>query len=242
MNRRIPQSNTPIAQQAPGHSVRGLCCRRAPSPPPKPRGGQGPPRMRSIQKAPLNRFGFGGACTFPVTASKLRKDVTLDRKLLAEYNRHYQLCKMLAERQVEKKTMDFVYMLMGFCVSLSITLVAYGTFPLAFTRIRKKPIAKKTCYAICYAVNFVIWIGLIVFDLSKSPVPYILWTGIFTKLPPSRSMMQRLPRSRRKCRQTRRTNRHRKRLSFLPLRHPFCFADGAAASSVPTARFAVGAA
>lgn len=138
--------------------------------------------MRSIRKAPLNRFGFGGACTFPVTASKLRKDVTLDRKLLAEYNRHYQLCKMLAERQVEKKTMDFVYMLMGFCVSLSITLVAYGTFPLAFTRIRKKPIAKKTCYAICYAVNFVIWIGLIVFDLSKSPVPYILWTGIFTKI------------------------------------------------------------
>lgn len=46
----------------------------------------------------------------------------------------------------------------------------------------EKPIAKKTCYAICYAVNFVIWIGLIVFDLSKSPVPYILWTGIFTKI------------------------------------------------------------
>lgn len=89
---------------------------------------------------------------------------------------------MFAERQVEKKTMDFVSMLMGFCVSLSITLVAYGTFPLAFTRIRKKPIAKKTCYAICYAVNFVIWIGLIVFDLSKSPAPYILWTGIFTKI------------------------------------------------------------
>lgn len=242
MNRRIPQSNTPPSHSKPPDIPSGGLLSSGTQPAAEATRGQGPPRMRPIQKAPLNRFGFGGACTFPVTASKLRKDVTLDRKLLAEYNRHYQLCKMLAERQVEKKTMDFVYMLMGFCVSLSITLVAYGTFPLAFTRIRKKPIAKKTCYAICYAVNFVIWIGLIVFDLSKSPVPYILWTGIFTKIAPSRSMMQRLPRSRRKCRQTRRTNRHRKRLSFLPLRHPFCFADGAAASSVPTARFAVGAA
>lgn len=106
---------------------------------------------------------------------------------------------MLAERQVEKKTMDFVSMLMGFCVSLSITLVAYGTFPLAFTRIRKKPIAKKTCYAICYAVNFVIWIGLIVFDLSKSPAPYILWTGIFTKIA-AHSVLQTV-RQQAPCRQ-----------------------------------------
>ena len=45
-----PQSFPPIAQQAPGHFVRGLAVVGRHSPPPKPRG-QGPPRMRSIQKA-----------------------------------------------------------------------------------------------------------------------------------------------------------------------------------------------
>ena len=53
-----PQSFPPITQQAPGPSVRGLCCassktRRAAGHA-QPQGssrGQGPPRMRSIQKA-----------------------------------------------------------------------------------------------------------------------------------------------------------------------------------------------
>ncbi len=146
---------------------------------------------------------------------------------------------MLAERQVEKKTMDFVSMLMGFCVSLSITLVAYGTFPLAFTRIRKKPIAKKTCYAICYAVNFVIWIGLIVFDLSKSPAPYILWTGIFTKIA-AEPIHDAAPASKQTEMPADEALEQAQEAIELPAAAPpilFC-----RPSSVPTARFAVGAA
>ena len=43
------QSFPPIAQQAPGHFVRGFAVVGRHSPPPKPRG-QGPPRMRSLHR------------------------------------------------------------------------------------------------------------------------------------------------------------------------------------------------
>ena len=62
-----PQSFPPIAQQAPGHFVRGLAVVRRHSPPPKPQG-EGPPRMRSIQKA-LGQPSGG----FPCASSKTRR-------------------------------------------------------------------------------------------------------------------------------------------------------------------------
>ena len=62
-----PQSFPPIAQQAPGHFVRGLAVVGRHSPPPKPRG-HGPPRMRSMQKA-LGHFVRG----FPCASSKTRR-------------------------------------------------------------------------------------------------------------------------------------------------------------------------
>ena len=62
-----PQSFPPIAQQAPGHFVRGLAVVGRHSPPPKPQG-QGPPRMKSMKKA-LGQPSGG----FPCASSKTRR-------------------------------------------------------------------------------------------------------------------------------------------------------------------------
>ena len=50
-------------------------------------------------------------------------------------------------------------------VSLLITLVAYGAFPLVFARMRKKTITKKKYNLFCYCVNFLVM---------------VLWTWVFS--------------------------------------------------------------
>ena len=83
------------------------------------------------------------------------------------------------ERPVEIQAMDR-YTVLGFLISLAITLVAYGTFPLVFALLRKTPISKKKYRIYCYVVNFLVWTALLISDLSKSAAPYILWTTIFS--------------------------------------------------------------
>lgn len=65
-------------------------------------------------------------------------------------------------------------------VSLLVTLVAYGAFPLIFARVRKTGITKKKYNLICFGVNFLIMILFIALNGSSSGAPYVLWTWVFS--------------------------------------------------------------
>ena len=66
-------------------------------------------------------------------------------------------------------------------VSLLITLVAYGTFPLVFARMRKKTITKKKYNLFCYCVNFLVMVLFVAVNgNSSSGAPYLLWTWVFS--------------------------------------------------------------
>lgn len=66
-------------------------------------------------------------------------------------------------------------------VSLLITLVAYGAFPLVFARMRKKTITKKKYNLFCYCVNFLVMVLFVAVNgSSSSGAPYLLWTWVFS--------------------------------------------------------------
>ena len=65
-------------------------------------------------------------------------------------------------------------------ISLLITLVAYGAFPLIFARTRKAVISRKKYNLICFGFNFLVLILFIVLNGSSSAGPYALWTWVFS--------------------------------------------------------------
>ena len=66
-------------------------------------------------------------------------------------------------------------------VSLLITLVAYGAFPLVFARMLKKTITKKKYNLFCYCVNFLVMVLFVAVNgNSSSGAPYLLWTWVFS--------------------------------------------------------------
>ena len=66
-------------------------------------------------------------------------------------------------------------------VSLLITLVAYGAFPLVFARMRKKTITKKKYNLFCYCVNFLVMVLFVAVNgNSSSGAPYLLWTWVLS--------------------------------------------------------------
>ena len=66
-------------------------------------------------------------------------------------------------------------------VSLIVTLVAYGAFPLIFSRIRKSNITKKKYYTLCYCINFaVMGLFIAINGGASSGGPYLLWTWVFS--------------------------------------------------------------
>ena len=65
-------------------------------------------------------------------------------------------------------------------VSLLITLVAYGAFPLIFARVRKASITRKKYTLLCFGFNFLIMILFLVLNGGSSGAPYFLWTGVFS--------------------------------------------------------------
>ena len=65
-------------------------------------------------------------------------------------------------------------------LSLLITLLGYGAFPLIFSRVRKKQITKKKFTLLCYGVNLLVMITFIAFGSKSSGAPYMLWTWIFS--------------------------------------------------------------
>ena len=68
-------------------------------------------------------------------------------------------------------------------LSLAITLLAYGAFPLVFVITRNKPITKKNYYTLCYCINAVVMVLFIIWSGDPtSGGPYLLWTWIFSSL------------------------------------------------------------
>ena len=69
-------------------------------------------------------------------------------------------------------------------LSLMITLAVYCAFPLLFIKLREKPITKKKYRFLCYGINLVlsVFLNVIAGDITISLWPYILWTGVFSRL------------------------------------------------------------
>ncbi|MBR5536356.1 MAG: zinc ribbon domain-containing protein [Clostridia bacterium] len=66
-------------------------------------------------------------------------------------------------------------------LSLVITVIAYGAFPLTFAKTRKSFITRRKYNLLCYGVNFLVNIFFIVInDKSSSGGPYMLWTFVFS--------------------------------------------------------------
>lgn len=76
---------------------------------------------------------------------------------------------------------------MTYLIDLVFTALLYCLFPLLFAAARHSPISKKKYFIICYIVNFVIMIGIVIFAVyaevtPRGGFPYLLWTIIFTNL------------------------------------------------------------
>ena len=65
-------------------------------------------------------------------------------------------------------------------VSLVVTLLVYGAFPIIFAKLRKTPITKKKYNLLCYGINFIGVIFFVALNGAASGAPYILWTGVFS--------------------------------------------------------------
>ncbi len=90
--------------------------------------------------------------------------------------------------------------------SFFITLLAYGTFPLAFAQQRKKTISKKKYQILCFGINFLVMACFVVIHilsgLSHSATPYFVWTITFSSLGIriliDRGLLEALPKEGRK--------------------------------------------
>lgn len=67
-------------------------------------------------------------------------------------------------------------------ITLGITLLAYGAFPIIFANTRKKTITKKKYNLLCYGINFFVMFLFIVLNGKSSGAPYIIWTGVFSSI------------------------------------------------------------
>ena len=66
-------------------------------------------------------------------------------------------------------------------ISLAITLIAYGMFPLIFARARRKVITRKKYRMFCFAFNLLVVIGFCIINGGFSSwAPYLLWTTVFS--------------------------------------------------------------
>lgn len=68
-------------------------------------------------------------------------------------------------------------------VSLVITILAYGAFPIIFAKIRRKNITKKQYNIRCYGINLlVMFVFCVINGEASSGGAYLLWTWIFTSV------------------------------------------------------------
>ena len=67
-------------------------------------------------------------------------------------------------------------------ISLVITLLVYGAFPIIFAKTRKKPISIKKYKRLCYGINAICLVFFIIINGASNGAPYLLWTWVFYKL------------------------------------------------------------
>lgn len=66
-------------------------------------------------------------------------------------------------------------------LSLAITVVAYGAFPVIFAKLRKTYITKKKYRGLCYGINAAVMLLFIIINgEASSGGPYLLWTWVFS--------------------------------------------------------------
>ena len=65
-------------------------------------------------------------------------------------------------------------------ISLVVTLLVYGAFPVIFAKTRKTPITKKKYKWLCYGINFIGLVFFVALNGVSNGAPYILWTWIFS--------------------------------------------------------------
>lgn len=65
-------------------------------------------------------------------------------------------------------------------VSLVVTIVVYGAFPVIFAKARSTPITKKKYLCLCFGVNFIGFVLFTILDGGASAAPYFLWTYVFS--------------------------------------------------------------
>ena len=66
-------------------------------------------------------------------------------------------------------------------ISLVLTVVVYGAFPVLFAKTRSAPITKKKYFWLCYGINFVGFVVFTILDGVGTAAPYFLWTYVFSK-------------------------------------------------------------
>lgn len=65
-------------------------------------------------------------------------------------------------------------------ISLIITLVAYGTFPLIYAKFRREPITEKKYKRRCYGINAIAMVFFFLLADKPSASAYLLWTFVFS--------------------------------------------------------------
>ena len=65
-------------------------------------------------------------------------------------------------------------------ISIVLTLLVYGAFPIIFAKTRKTPITKKKYKRLCYGINFIGMIFFVAFNGVSNGAPYFLWTWVFS--------------------------------------------------------------
>ena len=76
---------------------------------------------------------------------------------------------------------DPAALILVFILSLVITLVAYGAFPLIFAKTCKKSIASKKYRILCFGINaIVMFLFIIANGRASSGGAYVLWTLVFS--------------------------------------------------------------
>ncbi|MBR2473954.1 MAG: zinc ribbon domain-containing protein [Clostridia bacterium] len=65
-------------------------------------------------------------------------------------------------------------------VSLIVTVLVYGAFPIIFAKVRKASITKKKYKCLCFGINFIGMVFFVALNGVSSGGPYLLWTWFFS--------------------------------------------------------------
>ena len=76
----------------------------------------------------------------------------------------------------ESPALFFLFLIM----SMIVTLLVYGAFPIIFAKVRKAPITKKKYKRLCYGINFIGVVFFVALNGASNGAPYLLWTWIFS--------------------------------------------------------------